>query len=67
MNFLSFSEKGEYFLNKIFLQFNDNFYPIISQLVRIVYYSIGFTKLALEFGGKLAKLEVGRCLLGAKF
>ena len=26
----------------------------------IVYYSIGFTKLALEFGGKLAKVGVGR-------
>ena len=30
-------------------------------------YSIGSTELALEFGGKLAKVEVGRYSLGAKF
>ena len=27
----------------------------------IVYYSIGFTELALEFGGKLAKVRIGLC------
>ena len=28
---------------------------------KMVYYSISFTKLAFEFGGKLAKVVVGRC------
>ena len=42
------------------------FFSILSKLqtyvpmILIVYYSIGFTKLILEFGGKLAKVRVGR-------
>ena len=29
--------------------------------VKIVYYSIGFNELGLEFGGKLAKVGAGCC------
>jgi hypothetical protein len=32
-----------------------------SILLKIVYYNFGFTELALEFGGKLANLGLGRC------
>ena len=35
--------------------------------IDIVYYSIGFTELALEFGVKLAKVMLGLCYLVANF
>ena len=40
------------------------FYKILN---KIVYYSVGFTEPALYFGGELAKVRRGVCLLGAKY